>query len=327
MNKKLLVSHIDLDGFGGLFLAKYFNDVLNFNYFMVADYGFADDPDNWAYLTSMEEIIFSDLSLSEEHTKMLREDHGIKVRFFDHHSKADWLANDEDSVFDLDRCGTKLFWEEYVKPRIGRYPVIIDEFVTLVDTYDLWKDTDPLWTQSKNLNSVMIGLRDWGCSDPIEASASFYALFERKIEKLKHWTETDQELRIIEKSNKREEDLFQKAKKNLMVRVDSKGKIFGVFALQAKISLVCARILKEEENLDYVVAFNTYGGLTGKLSFRSRGGFNCNDIGVSNGHDAAGGGQISVPDSFKFLETPTLAFTYNESYDEKIPATAFEEIR
>lgn len=325
MERKLLISHTDLDGHGGIALAKYFNSILQFNSMISADYGFEEDLEVWKFVKSFQTIIFSDLSIPKEKVDELR-DEGLKVEIYDHHSKADWLKDDKDSSFDLERCGTKIFWQDYIRPRIGRYPAIIDEFVELVDTYDLWKQDSHLWEKAKNLNNVLMGLKNWDEKDPIPATQAFYDLFNKKIQNQKHWEETRQELEIIEKANKREEEVYQKSMKLMQIRIDSKGRTFGIFPITSKISIVCSRILQEEENLDYIVAFNTWGGLNGKLSFRSRNGFNCNEIGVANGHDAAAGGQISIEDSFKFLEKKNLAFTYNDTYNPEDPNTAFEEV-
>lgn len=325
MERKLLVSHLDLDGHAGIAIARYFNEKLNFTSMISDDYGVEEIPERWNYFKTFETIIFSDLSIPKEKAEELRS-FGIHVEFYDHHSKADWLSEDEYSSFDLDRSGTKIFWQDYVIPRIKRYPPIIDEFVALVDTYDLWKNESELWEKAKNLNSVLMGMKNWDSNDNLESTIPFYDFFERKVRSFPHWIETRQELEIIERSNKREEDMYLYAKNKMQIRVDGKGRLFGVFPIKSKISLVCSRILKEEENLDYVVAFNTWGGLNGKLSFRSKNGFNCNDIGVANGHDAAAGGAISVEDSFVFLEKENLAFTYNDKYNPEDPKSAFEEV-
>lgn len=325
MERKLLISHCDLDGHGGIALAKYFNSILKFDVIISGDYGIEEDSEQWNFFKTFNTIIFSDLSIPKERVEELRNE-DIHVEFYDHHSKADWLSEDKDSSFDLERCGTKIFWQDYIQPRIGRYPTIIDEFVELVDTYDLWKQDSPLWEKAKNLNNVLMGLKDWNVADQLLSTKAFYDLFNKKVENMKHWEETRQELEIIERANKKEEEVYQKSKKLMQIRIDSKGKVFGIFPIASKISVICSRILQEEENLDYVVAFNTWGGLSGKLSFRSRNGFNCNDIGVANGHDAAAGGQISIEDSFKFLEKKNLAFTYKDTYNPEDSKSAFEEV-
>lgn len=324
--KRLLISHVDLDGFGIIAIAKHFNNKLNFTSIISEDYGFDDVPEKWDFVKTFDEVIIADLSVSKEKTEELR-NLGIRVEFYDHHSTADWLAEDEFSSFDINRSGTKIFFEDYVVKRIKRYPAIIEEFVELVNTYDLWKQDSPLWDKAKNLNDVLYGLKDWDIKEGnIESLYKFFDLFEKKVENFDSWKETELEKRIIENATRRENEVYEKAKKMMQIRVDKKGKIFGVITATSKISLVCSRILKEQKNLDYIIAFNTWGGLTGKLSFRSKNDFNCNDIGIANGHDVAAGGQISTEQSFQFLENPKLAFTYNEDFNEEDISTYFEEV-
>lgn len=323
--KTILVSHIDLDGHGVITLARHFNDILKFDAIIARDYGFEDDSESWDFIKTFDSVIITDLSIKQESVEELRE-LGINVELYDHHSKADWIADDKFSSFDLDRCGTRIFWEDYVKKRIPRYKPILDEFVMLVDTYDMWRQESENWKRAKDLNNVLMGLKNWNVEDPIEQTLDFYKLFENKVKNLSTWSLTRKEREIIERADKREQDVYDRAVKKLQVRVDSKGKLFGVTSMPSKISIVCSRILEDNEGLDYLVAFNTWGGLTGKLSFRSRNGFNCNDIGVANGHDAAAGGQISVENSFVFLENVDYAFTYNEKFDEKDESTIFEKV-
>lgn len=324
--RKLLCSHLDLDGFGIITIARYYNKSLNFKVMTANDYGFADDPEFWEFMKTFEEIVIADLSITKEQTEQLRK-LGIKVEHYDHHIAANWIAEDKDSSFDVDRCGTKIFWEDYVKPRISRYPIIIDEFVNLINIYDLWKQDSPDWERASDLHRVLIGLKDWNIKDPIKATIKFFELFENKVKHFSSWKLTRLEQEIIEKARDKEEKVYESALKKLQIRVDSKGLLFGVTTIGSKISLTCSRILKKEENLDYLVAFNTFGGLNGKVSFRSRNGFDCNQIGIAKGHEAASGAQISIDDSFKFLETKTLAFAYNENYDENNLETIFEEVK
>jgi len=323
--KKLFVSHSDLDGAGCLAIARHFNDKLKFTAMISRDYDFELDEEDFEYMKTFNEIIIADLSIKEEKTKELRE-LGIIVRFFDHHESAVWLKDEKDSSYNLDYCGTYLFWNDYVKKFISRYPLIIDEFVSLVNVYDLWKQEDELWERAKNLNSVLYGVKNYSAGSNYYKMLPFFELFEQKISHLTEWTETRKEKLLVAKSNKREQDMYEKAVKNMTIREDKKGKLFGTFALVSKISVVCSRILQEQENLDYIVCFNTWGGLTGKLSFRSQEGFNCNDLGSAHGHDCAAGGRISPDMAIKVMENMDYVFTYNEDYDENDINTSIEKV-
>ena len=322
--KRLLVSHNDLDGISCLFLAWYFRDKLDITEMISRDYEFAEDEEEFDYLQLFDEILITDLSISEERTKALR-DKGIIVRFFDHHESSLWLKEDKDSVHSLEECGTSLFWKNFVKPKISRYPIIIDQYVTLVDTYDMWKDEDELWNDAKDLNTVLYGIRDYSSKDALLSVRPFFQLMGTKFRKLSEWRWTEKEKEIIEKANKREEELYQKALRELSIRTDKKGRKFGVFTLPAKISVIASRILKEREDLDYVVIFNTYGGLTGRVSFRSR-KMNLHELGLAKGHVLASGGVLTPDLSIKFLEDESYVFVYTDEYDEKNIKTAIARI-
>ena len=323
--RKLLISHTDLDGAAVLFLAKYFNDKLRFTTMISRDYDFEDDIEDFEYMLTFDEIIIADLSIKEPIAKLLREK-GVHIIFFDHHESATWLANEKESSYDTDFCGTHLFWNNYIKRYLTDYPEIIDEFVSLVNVYDLWKQDDVDWIRAKHLNDVLYGIKNYQSKTNMEKMEPFFHLIEKKIEHLEKWTETNQEKGLIKKSEDREQEMYDKAMKNLVIRQDKKGKLFGTFALVSKISLVCSRILQEQENLDYVVCFNTWGGLSGKLSFRSKEGFNCNDLGPAKGHDCAAGGKITIDMAMRMIEDSTLVFTYNEEYDENNVETSIEKV-
>jgi len=323
--RKLLISHIDLDGISCIAIAKYFNDKLRFTSIIARDYDFEENLEELEYMKTFDEIIITDLSIKESIAKLLREE-GIIVRFFDHHESAIWLKDEKNSSYNMDFCGTYLFWNDYVKKYLVDYPKIIDEYVSLVNIYDLWKQENVLWTRAKHLNDVLFGIKDYSKETNVEKTEPFYHLFEQKVNHLTEWTETSKELKLIKKSEDREQEMYDKAMKNMVIRIDKKGKFFGTFALVSKISLVCSRILQEQENLDYVVCFNTWGGLSGKLSFRSKEGFNCNDLGPAKGHDCAAGGKISIEMAIKMTEDSTLVFTYNEDYDENNIETSIEKV-
>lgn len=276
-------------------------------------------------LCSYRKVVFTDMSIPMEHHNKLIEA-GVDVSYYDHHIAAEHLQDYEKMTFDLDKSGTRLFWEFYVKPRLQRFPPIVEEFVTLVDTYDIWRQESELWQTAKNLNSVLYGIRNYGETNFFESYEPFFALMVNKFKHFPHWRETDQERRLIERSEQREQDVYNKARETMSLRVDSRGKTFGVFAVPSKISLVASRILSEEPELDYLVIVNTWGGVTGKLSFRSREKFNCNDLGAANGHDVAAGGEILPELAVEFLNDVTLAFTYNEDFDSENPRSAIEKV-
>ncbi len=316
IRNKLLISHFDLDGIASIFLGYYYRDKLGFDDFMSEDYGFEEDKEKMDYIKKFRTIVFSDLSVPEEVNKEL-EENGSEIIYFDHHASASFVKDYKNGTFDENFCGTKLFWDNYVKHRVKRFPVIVEEFVDLVDTYDLWKQDSPLWETAKNLNSTLYGIKNYSETSFFEQNEPFFRLMENKFKHFKTWKLTDKEERIIEKAKKREEYVYNKAKENISYRIDEKDRTFGVFAVPSKISLVASRILEEEPELDYLVVVNTWGGVTGRVSFRSKEKMNCNDIGAANGHDSAAGGNIGPDLAVELLNDSSLVFTYNEEYNEE----------
>ena len=118
--KRLLISHIDLDGTGAPVIVNlYFKDW--FDKIILRDYGFEEEEETVALIKTFDEVIIADLSAPEEFIEGLRS-LGISVQIYDHHAHASWLAGKPYGVFDENRCGTKIFWEEWAKPKLGRMP-------------------------------------------------------------------------------------------------------------------------------------------------------------------------------------------------------------
>jgi oligoribonuclease NrnB/cAMP/cGMP phosphodiesterase (DHH superfamily) len=311
--KRILISHNDLDGHGVVVLAKYFKKYLQLHDIIIEDYSFEENEETLNYIKLYDEIIIADLSFPEEtYLELIKLNK--KVSIFDHHTTTEWISKYEGSKWDESKCGTKIFWEEFVKPKINRYKPIIDDFVKLVDTYDRWQQDHELWNEAKKLNSVIYGLRNFYEIEDIDKSKPFYDLMIKKFNKLNNWRWTDKELDIIRKADLREKEMLDEAKANLQVRKDSKGYTFGVCRLPSKISLVASEILKQRQDLVYLVIANTYKGMTGKISFRSRDGFDCTEIAVANGHKGAAAATITEEEINNFWDN-NISFSYEDEYN------------
>jgi oligoribonuclease NrnB/cAMP/cGMP phosphodiesterase (DHH superfamily) len=313
---KLLVSHLDLDGLGSIVLAKYYEKELDIDDIISVDYGFEQDRINWRILCSYDSIVFADMTIPKESAEELIS-MGKELVFFDHHENSRWIQELEGSVWDKSRCGTKLFFEYYVLKFVKRYPPIILEFVALVDTYDLWKQDSPLWNDAKNLNNVMFGMKNYVTKDFWESYQTFFGTTMLKFEQMDTWQFTSAEKLAIEKANKKEQDVYRSAMKDMSVRKDSKGFTFGVCKMPSKISLVASKILEDRPDLDYLIVFNMYGGLTGKISVRTRrDDFDCTKIGIIEGHVKASGGTLTEDKAFQFLTDERMALAYNDEISE-----------
>lgn len=317
--KRLLISHIDLDGVGSPVIAKlYFNDY--FDNIILRDYGFEEDEDTNLLIRTYDEIVIADLSAPDSYIESLINS-GIIVHIYDHHIAASWLKDKEYGVFDENRCGTKIFWEEWAKPKLGRYYPLTDKFVELIDTYDRWQEDNPLWDEAKALNSVLYN-KDLNYNEP-NGIVKYTPFINRMVNKIRNscseWSwNVIEEGYIIDSLNK-EKQLYNKAIGSMQIREDYKGYKFGIIAIGSKISLICSEILKDRPDLDYIVCLNLYRGLNGKLSFRTkREDIDLNDFIVCKGHKQAAGGVVVPELAEKFWNNKNLCWAY--SGDERINA-------
>ena len=297
--KRLLCSHIDADGLGSALIYLYFKEKrtipgMDFDTYILLDYGWEQNPGNIDYMTLFDEVIMADISAPKEYIEQIR-DRGTRVRIFDHHLASEWLKDDPDSVWDKERSGTRIFWEEYARPLVRRYPAVIQELVNRVDVYDCWREDSPLWEEAKALNSVLYGLKNYSAGNEIDSNKDFIETMLRKFNLFPNeWVWIGKEKRLIQESLKREEELFKTAKEEMKIRIDTKDRLFGIFTLGSKISLICSRILRENEGLDYVICINSFHGINGKLSFRSkRPDLDLNTFAGVHGHAAAAGAQVT----------------------------------
>lgn len=145
---RTLIFHTDLDGIAVGILAEFFK--LPFDCKMSMDYGFEEDTQTVAKIRTADEIVMADLSMPQEMYGELVAA-GKSVVIFDHHETSTWIAGKTGCVWDDRRSGTCVFFDEYVKPRVGRFSPCVGEFVRLVDIYDRWVLDSPLRAMSEDL--------------------------------------------------------------------------------------------------------------------------------------------------------------------------------
>lgn len=321
---RILISHIDLDGVGSPVIAKlYFQNY--FNNIILRDYNFEQNEDDRLLIEQYDEVIIADLSAPEEYINSLI-NKGIKVQIYDHHLGASWLKDKPYGIYDENRCGTKLFWEEWAKPQLSRYYSLTDDFVELVDVYDRWQQDNPLWEEAKALNSVLYNKDiDWKQPDAFIKYSSFIESMIYKIKKTEsHWIWTSIEEGYILDAIKKEKEVYNKAISTMKIREDNRGYKFAIIAISSKISLICSEILKNRPDLDYIICLNLFNGLNGKLSFRTaRKDLDLNNFIVCKGHQQAAGGIVIPELAEKFWNNENLcwAFEGDEGVNPEIPST------
>jgi oligoribonuclease NrnB/cAMP/cGMP phosphodiesterase (DHH superfamily) len=315
--KRILISHIDLDGVSALVVAKYLESIgkEHFDNYYALNYDF-HKTDVWSEILTASEILMTDLSLPKDAVEEILSK-GIKISIWDHHEAAKDLQDIVHPNFKMtyseNLSGGKLFLESYGFSLVGRIKQSLVEFVDLCDTYDLWKIDHPLWPRALGLNQIMYRYQNWKAQG-LAAMDTFINTMLKRILIDNVFNFTESENFVIQEEMEKEDRYFDSAVKDLQLRKDAKGAFFGLTKLPGKISIVASRILQSEENscLDYLIVCNSFKGLTGKISARSARGFNCNLLSFVKGHDAAAGGEIT-PDQIKmFWENENLVPAYKE---------------
>ena len=314
--KTALLSHIDGDGLGCILLGTVFQETLGIDEFFCKNYDFeTEEPEFVEYLKSFDRVLMTDLTAAPEFFEEV-ESAGTEFFIFDHHDQTSWITERAGSSWDKSRCGTRIFWEDFIKPKVGRYPPLINHYVRLVDTYDLWKSDSEEWAEAKRLNSVFYGFRNWSADTPVEQAQPFLSLMRTKFAKLREWRWTDREKKVIERAEKKEKEAFRLARSNLKKRADEQGRKFGVCRISSKISTVAHWVLEEETDLDYLIIINDFWKARGKLSFRSaREDLNLNSFEGVNGHASAAGATLTENEVERFWSDPTACFREDPDFE------------
>lgn len=300
--RSLLISHCDLDGMGSPIVAICMN--LGFTDIECHDYHFDLEEGVLDHLRTYDKIIVADLTLNEStHRTLLAE--GKIVEVYDHHDNEEtgYVKNLPGSVLDHERCGTKIFFEDYACKQKSRYPALLGDFVELINTYDLWKEDSPLWEEAFSLNRVLYKYTNYNeKTDKLKAARDFV---DEQIKKIfsgaEKWFWTTYEAQAIESAKEMESVRLNQALDTMTFRIDRRGNQFGAFVLPGKISYVASKILGKYDFLDYCFICNNYRSLTGKVSARSNRGFDCTNLASVNGHAAAAGGLITPAEAKLFL--------------------------
>lgn len=155
--KRVLVTHVDLDGAGCAVVALLACDLSEIYYC-----GNGYDIDNTVMslineyksgMYSRLDIIIADNSVSEsvaiELNDLTKEEPNFSVQLFDHHKSARWMDAYDWAVIDVNECGTTLLFKNYRNTLSSRYTDAaydrIGTFCNDVKCRDLW-----LWEEEHN---------------------------------------------------------------------------------------------------------------------------------------------------------------------------------
>lgn len=313
--KRVLITHIDLDGISVPMLCEFFK--IPFDSMFCFEYDSEEkDPEIEKNLLSFDEYYFTDFYPSEDFFKKIA---GKRITIFDHHDSSEpYKQNSSIEMFhDKTRCGTKIFFDEFICKRVTRISPAVDYYISLVNTYDLWSLDSPLWKEALNLNRVLYQMTDW-TQRGLAAAYPFIELYLRKLQMIVDWRWTTKEQEIIQKEEEKENASYEQALKDLELRKDEAGCMFGVVPLSGKISIIASRILRNENYsfLDYLVILSTYKGLNGKISVRSDRGFDCTKLAGIRGHKPAAGGTTTIDIAKRLLEEETALAYAKEGVNE-----------
>lgn len=316
--KSLLISDIDLDGNGAMVLSKYFK--IPYTKIVAYEYGWELNEDLFNEVLSYDIIHFVDKSIPKEFFDKLIEK-GIEVHVYDHHETSEWLKEEEYTNIhhDLLRCGTKIYFEDYILPHVhNRAKDIIFYFVDLVNTFDLWRKDYYLWDEALNLNRVLYKLMNWKEKDNVLRSNAFFKHTLNKFEKLNKWKWLDLEVALINQAKDLEEKAYKHIMNNMQYRKDSKDRNFGLSIASSKISVSCDRILGEIPEMDYLIICNEYQGLNGQLHFRTqRDDFSIpSNLCIAGGHAKAAGGSITIEETIKLLDGDYWSISYLDEFEK-----------
>jgi oligoribonuclease NrnB/cAMP/cGMP phosphodiesterase (DHH superfamily) len=321
----LLLTHEDLDGIASIILIDALD--LSFNKIISTNYGFEEEQKFISVIRDSKDIIVADIALTPEfHNELLAAGHSVRV--FDHHDGTRWIAEKPGCVWDNKRSGAKIFFDEYVKPIVGRYKSSVREFIDLVDVYDRWDLESPLRSMSEDLQRVFVKYGNWGLDDNLARHDRFIAAIVKKFKKQDKFSWNQTELMYIQEAKKSEDKAYQEAMAMLQTRRDSKGRRFSVYSAWGKISMVCHRMLNiDKMDVSYIVCVQTFHGKLGQLSFRSREGeFDLTELAGVEGHKASAGASLS-PEEIKRFMTENLCFRYKtdlKTDDEPIIERCYE---
>lgn len=288
---KILISHVDLDGYGVNVLQALYKDIAPFDEILNKNYGFEESDETKSLIKPGNEIVITDLSIPEnvflEWKSVLK-----SLTIIDHHESSKYLSQYEGNVWSTLQSGTSLFWNCWLRPRLFQNNVSIDPsvdyFVKLVDAYDRWQDNSDLWLDATRLNKVCQAYGSKFVSHMVER-------FSMK------WLWTYEETSLYSEIEQQEDMLLVEAEKELILRKDSAGDLFCITEIRdkGKLSMVCSRLLANHPDVVYCIA---YYPTRQSLSFRTkRADFDLTQLQGVFGHKAAAGGAYDSNDLYRLL--------------------------
>lgn len=275
---RLLITDSDLDGMGSIILSKAFN--IEFDEIEISTPQKMKSVNIISKILAHDEIIITDLSLNEFTMKKIMTKRNITV--YDHHITSVYLNKKEfkGSISDSSRCGTKIYFEEYVKKHRTTNESA-RRFVELVDVYDRWQQTNTLWPLACKLNKVF-QYHKW--------NNNYF------IEKFAH--EIQDDCFCFDEEDERNIEIINQEIENSMKFSDDLLKIFTNNEIKYGItyysnySSEVGNGLIEKHDLTYILMINN--NHQDCISARSKPDFDLTSINGLQGHKNAAGGKFPI---------------------------------
>lgn len=287
----ILISHIDLDGFGVNILNSLFSEDLGFDDIKNKNYGFEEEQEVKELINKDNDLIIVDLSIPENTYKEWKEKlHSLII--IDHHESSKYLKDYEGNIWSDEQSGTSLFWNFYLKPILIKnkktWSDKIEYFVKLVDCYDRWQEDSELWLNATRLNKVNQALKDRFVSHMVE-----------KLTTLWEWS-AEEEYSFIE-IERAEDEIVATIEQDLSIKTDNSGYNFamGCVPEKGKLSMVCSKLLHKYPEIDYFIGYNPHSL---RMSFRSNKDYvDLTKIHGVFGHKNSAGSECDTSDFYKLL--------------------------
>lgn len=267
----LHVSHNDMDGVACAILTRkvYGNKVehVHLNYDIIDDFLM----ENYQHY---DQIIISDVYPSKHIVAQLSSE--IQLQIFDHHLSSLQLKEFPFMHHESDRCATNIMYDWFSANGYKKEMAPYEEFVRLVNDYDLWLLKDE---NSRRLN-ILYSMFD---------NEKFFNRFVNnpsvEFSEAESMIVTTEEERVLK--------VAQKTYKSVQSFTDTKGRRFA-FAFNTGYTTETGHYILEQGDHDYVILVNPQ---TNKASLRSLRHIDCSDMAVANG---GGGHKNACAFSFDF---------------------------
>jgi oligoribonuclease NrnB/cAMP/cGMP phosphodiesterase (DHH superfamily) len=320
------MTHNDLDGVGSLILNEYYGYTDSFDKVYVVSYQEIVDNEKFVFprffpLTEDDDLVVTDVSMVPELYAYIKNTAKSYV-IYDHHDETGKIEGDPNIHYNKKKSGTLLYFEAVTEGK--RVSMKLKKLVDLINTYDNYNDESPLWEEAQNMNRVFYKVYSWGLK-PYPAVQKFISLQVNKVKDPKRleFGFSDYEDQKIQEVLEKEHEILVKARSTIQRRTDNAGNNFGLVVLASKISITCYNLLKEMEDLSYIIAINAYKGINGAVSVRARktSSIDVNNLLGIHGHEKAGGGQFPVPFLIDFSRAKDLYLEYDPIHSIREVAT------